>query len=407
MTAFITAFILRWWRPVVVLGWACAVAFLTLRGGAASIPSLSGPTERVCFICGGRGTADALLNVVLFVPLGFVLGGGRYALPMAAAAGLAVSLGIELAQMGIVGRDASAADLLWNTMGAVAGVAVHRVVMSSVRRRLRGGGLLWGLAVAVGFVLAGGLLTPAPTDDDYWGQWTPDLGSMPQYDGEVLEATLDGEPMPMGRLHRPRPHVETLSDGWSLAGRVVVGSGPAGVSPILSIYDGHQREILLLGAHHQDLVFRQRTRAQKLRFDTPDHRIVDAFSGLSVGDTVSLEASGGDEGVCMAVAGRRRCGVGVPPGRTWGLLLYVEGPPEWFRVLVDFGWLAALFAPVGLLAADRREGMTGAALGLGGAVAAVALTPMIAGPVWQILACVVGLTVGHAVRLRACGGSAA
>jgi len=394
-----TSFILRRWRPLLGLAWACGVALLTLGGADASVASPSGVSERVCLVCGTRGTADALLNVVLFVPLGVVLGGSRHALLAAAALGLTASLGIELTQIGIAGRDASVSDLLWNTAGAVAGVAVHRGVARRVHRRLRGGAALWGLAVAAGLAAAGVLQTPLPTDDDYWGQWTPDLGSMPQYEGEVLEATLNGVAMPLGRLRRPRPHVETLSGGWSLSGSVVVGSAPARVSPILSIYDGHQREILLLGAHRDDLVFRQRTLAQKLRFDAPDHRIVDAFSGLSVGDTVSLGATAGDEGVCIGVGGRWRCAVGLPPGRTWGLLLYAEGPPEWFREIVDFGWLALLFLPAGLLAADRREAMMGAALGLAGAAGAIVLTPMTAGAWWQIVACAVGLAAGRSALL--------
>ena len=74
---------------------------------------------------------DFIENVLLFVPFGFLLYYRRTSvtrkvliISLAAIAGGAFSLAVELAQMGFPGRDPSAFDVLANTLGASVGAVL-------------------------------------------------------------------------------------------------------------------------------------------------------------------------------------------------------------------------------------------------------------------------------------------
>lgn len=378
--------------------WLAGVAVLTLRGGEVE-PERLADLARLCVVCGTRGTADAILNVALFLPLGVVLGGIGRAAVVAVVAGAAVAGGIELLQTLLPGRHPSLADVVLNATGAGLGTLVYALAATRVRSDAESApgrrGRLWGGAVGACFLAAGVLLTPHAPDDDYWGQWMPDLGWMPQYDGVVLSAELNGRPMPSRRLDRERPHRRLLEGDWELEGRIVVGPPPEAVSPILSVYDGRQREALLVGAHRDALVFREWTIGKRLRFDAPDVRVPGAFAPLQPGDTTSIGAGRAAGTTCLWLGETERCGVGVTPGRTWGLLLFVEGPPEPFREVTDLLWLVGLFLPVGFFAGGRADLAAGTALGVGGLLLATATTAVIPGPWREIAACLVGVAIGR------------
>ena len=88
--------------------------------------------------------------------------------------------------------------------------------------------------------------------------------------------------------------------------------------------------------------------------------------------------------------------LGVTPGRTWGLLLYLEGPPESFRRGLDLLWLTVLFSPIGFWAIGRRGWFWGLALGFGGGALAVAVTPLVLPRLLEPLAGLLGVTLGAA-----------
>ena len=63
-------------RLVLGILWLGAVAAITRPAGRA--PRFGAPViPSMCLFCGDRGAADAVLNVVLFLPLGLVLGPRR------------------------------------------------------------------------------------------------------------------------------------------------------------------------------------------------------------------------------------------------------------------------------------------------------------------------------------------
>ena len=382
-------------RPAVAVVWLIAVALLTLIPNQFEADRIARLTWS-CLFCGDRGVSDAILNVCLFVPLGMILTFRRRPVVMAALVGLALSILIESAQLMLPGRHSSLADLVWNATGAGVGAALLVPIGARVAGTGRSLGLAVGAAVALLFCTAGYLVTPHFTDEAYWGQWTPDLGWMPQYEGEVLSAELNGGAFWSRRLEMPMPHRDLFLGDWQLEGEIVVGAPPGGVSPILSVYDGNQQEILLLGAHDQALVFRPRLLARRLGFDAPDIRVTGAFDPFSPGDTVTIAAAVSGEGVCLRLGPTERCEVGITPGRTWGLLLYLEGPPENVRVIIDLVWMAMLFALIGYAARTRAELSWGGSIGGAGLAVSVAFTPLIAVTALQLVASILGLLSGRA-----------
>jgi len=384
----------RLWRPIMALVWMGLVASITLRPGRRRWLGIDQLTE-LCLICGTRGSADAVLNVVMFVPLGFLIASLGRGVGVAFLFGLMSSTLIEGSQLFIPGRYPGVSDLLWNSSGALVGALLWRAGRRRVESPKPGAVLGAAGFVAVSLLLGGVLLTPTQTDADYWGQWTPALGYMPQYSGRILNASLSGRPFPSYRLPDEPPHRRLLEDGWELRGSVVAGEGPRSVAPILSVYDQNLQEIVLLGAHRDDLVYRERTLGKAMRFDSPDVRVLGGLAGVQPGDTMLV--AGRREGeLCLQVGDVERCGAGVTPGRTWGLLLYLEGPPESFRRTLDLLWLMVLFSPIGFWVVGRRGWMWGMGIGFGGAAFAVAATPLILPGLLEPAAGLLGVLVGAA-----------
>lgn len=382
----------RGWRPLLALAWVAFATSITLEPLDFRWQRLDRLAD-LCLICGTRGSADAVLNLLLFVPLGFLVASRGRRPAVGLLVGLGVSSLIEGSQLFLAGRHAGLSDLVWNSSGAFVGALLWRAFEARVTEG--DGRAVLGAAgfVAVALTVGGSLLVPWQTDADYWGQWMPDLGSMSQYRGEVLEASLNDQPFPSYRLPAEPPHRRLLEVPWELAGTIVAGGAPRSVSPILSIYDRNRQEIFLLAAHRTDLIYRERTLARALRFDSPDMRILGGFSDVQIGDTVTVSATRGEE-LCLRVEDLERCGVGVTPGRSWGLLFYLEGPSEWFRRTLDFLWLVGLFVPIGFFSTGMRGWSMGAGIGLGGLGAAVLVTPMVTPGLAEIVACICGLGMG-------------
>jgi hypothetical protein len=377
------------------------VGALTLRAGDVDPSRLSG-LDANCLICGSRGAADAVLNLALFIPLGVALGGrpAARAVPGAFLVGAVLSFGIELLQTALPGRHGGIADVVWNSAGAATGallihLAARRLVAPS---RFHGAGAV--ALVGAGLLLAGLLAKPAPTDGDYWVLFTPRLGGDPPYGGSVLRAGFAGVPLEPGPLPDTSVRHGVRSRSWRVDARVTVGPPPRPLLPIILFGDPMHPpgEILLVGAQRTDLVVRERTRSSHLRFDTPDLRLEHAFRGLREGDTVSIAIERRDERLCMEAGDRRSCPIGISPGRTWGFLVYLEGPSEWQRRVVDFAWLLLLFFPAGYFAATRRDALLSTGVSAAALAGAALLTPLIFPPPLEFLATAAGIAAGYGAR---------
>jgi hypothetical protein len=354
---------------------------------------------RWCAGCGERGVAHVLLNIILFMPLGALLTLAGVPRSWNWLSGAVMSTLIEGAQLFIPGRDSSVDDVLTNTTGTILGSLVAVAVLAWLRGLVRppAAAMLAPAGAVLLAVAASGLLfQPSfPRDIDYYGQWTPDLGHFELYRGRVLRAELSSAALPSLRL-ADTPRVR----GWLLSGaplhvQAVAGPPVTRLAPVFSVYDGAQREILLLGLDRSDLVLRLRTQGYAWGFDQPDLRFHGAARTLTPGDTVDLAMWRERGRVCLQVNARRACGLGFTPGRGWGILIYPESFPEWLRRLVDMSWIGGLLFLVGFLSRGGRAGL----LVRGGvSLLGLAVLPPLVGllepPPLEWVAAVVGLMGG-------------
>ncbi|MCH7935084.1 MAG: VanZ family protein, partial [Gemmatimonadetes bacterium] len=258
------------WSKHLAWAWAGLILLLTLVPG----PEVTGSPEELfsilCLICGQRGAADGILNVLLFVPLGIALmaatGNARRVVVLA----MTLSIGIEILQGMIPGRYPTLGDVVYNTVGGATGITL---AMSAKRllqpsRRMAGFLTVGAGTASAAILFAGGvLMAPSFLSTVYYGQWTADLHYMEAYEGQVLEASLGSMFLGSERTSDPELAVELLRSGAPLNARAVAGPAPPALAPIVSIFDESEREILVLGADASDLVLRVRYRANDLRLD--------------------------------------------------------------------------------------------------------------------------------------------
>jgi VanZ family protein len=320
-------------------------------------PGNTPASEVTCFWCGEFATADFILNVGLFVPLGLALGLSTGLATWAAIAiAVVISGGVELAQLAIPGRYPTLSDVLANLLGTFVGLlVVHR---SRSGRRLTGrradrAALIWAAAV-IGVVLGTGyLLGPSLPDPGWNGTWTPLLPSMSRYPGRVLSAELGELQIPDGPISESDSARRLISSGQPVSVRFESAGTPDGLSPVLRLEASEQKGILLIGIRSPDVVVRLRRRSNDIRLHSPD--VYFRRAAPVAMDTAVIMTAVRNHRICVMAAPGRSCTPLSSPGAGWSVLLRLPGSvPDWFRHLLDGVWLAALFFPLGMLARRRR-----------------------------------------------------
>jgi VanZ family protein len=296
--------------------------------------------------------ADAIRNVVLFLPIGAGLMMWRRSAVAAVVLGLSLSVAIELVQQFVPGRHPSIVDLGANSLGSALGAGLY-----FLRREWLAPTQSPRLALAAGLgaaaLLAGGalLLHPVQTDATYFGGWTPELGHLERYDGRVLEARVGTVAIssggPVGDTARLR---EALLSEAPIVIRGVAGSPPAAIAPLVTINDAIGREILFVGVDGADLVLRWRMRGASLGFESPSLRSRDALAGLAVGQSFTLQLKRAGRAVHLELAGRTHSPLRWTPGRTWALLVPGASLSVPVAAALDVVWLALLIMPGACLA---------------------------------------------------------
>lgn len=341
----------------------------------AESPEAAGRRISLCLLCGSRGAALALLNVLLFLPLGVAAGAAWGTAGVAFLAAPLLSLLVETLQVAVPGRNPSLGDLLFNTLGGTAGVLLVRHREALLRPSPEGAArrcATAGFLAACAFAATGLLLEPSLTRAPYYGQWTPELGHLEAYAGRVLAARVGGVPVPVGRFEDTERLRGLLLAGAAVEAEVAAGPAPPGLAPVFSIYDRGRQEILLLGADRTHLVYRIRRRAAALRLDQPDARLPGALRGVAAGEAVRLAAQRREGELCLVVhPGPARCGVGPSVGDGWALLLYPERAGPAGRRGLTALWVGLLLAPVGFWLLRRPLCVLGLVLPL----AALAIVP--------------------------------
>jgi len=341
------------------------IATVTLRAG---VPP--GKTEILppwyCLLCGSGGTADAILNVALFVPLGLALSGAGLNVWRAFLISLLLATAIELAQAAIIPfRYSALGDVLWNTLGGALGAVTFGALPRLLRPTPARAQALsrWALATMVGVVAVTAVVFRPSLPRGHYQLREFDRCIPPVADrGPLLDDIHYGDLSVTRGISVP---VAALRREWRQGALRITGrTTPASCEDVLSLVTsaaGEPEELFGLSRGLLGLNFRVRLMASDLRLRAPSvHLPVDYLllygsassqvTGRFDNGRLSLDFTHG--GVSQRVERL------LTPGYGWALLypfdLLLRLPERW----VDYVWLMLLTFPVGFYtnARARRPG---------------------------------------------------
>jgi len=382
--------------PLVLV--AILAATLTPTGGATH--GLSLPLD--------RALADALLNVALFAPLGAALAVTGRATRRVVLLCAMLSIAIETAQFVIPGRYPSVLDVMTNVAGGMVGAFLVR----TASQWLRPGPSLARMLTACAGIAALGvpilslvLLSPSETDGTYFGQWTPELEQFERYRGRVIAVALGDETIPPGPHPRSRALERLLHDGAPLRVDAVAGPAPGRLADLFSIYDGEERELVVVGIDGDDLVLRRRTRSVGAGLESPGLRVRHILRDVAPGDTMRIAIARASRGYCVQLNTARECDLGFSPGEGWRLLVSPARPPRAMVAILDLLWMAGLTLPFGYWSRARATILGCAVLGVSLAVVPRLAHSTPASPT-QFAGLALGCGLGWLFRVRVRGVAA-
>lgn len=386
---------------------AAAIAVLTLQpdSGRGGVPTS-------CVLCGEHGSADLILNVLLFAPLGFALGraGGRPIL--VAGLGLCLAFGIELAQIAIPGRAPTWRDAVLNGIGAGLGAFVAQQASGWIRGRAALP-LAWisAAAAVLAIPLTAALLIPAPRDIPWYGHWTPRLGHLGRWDGTLSVATLGGRSVAHGFLEETAEVRARVLARDTLVLRGIAAPTPTRLAPIFGISDDEYEEALLVGQDGSSLVYRERRRASDLRLFEPEFRLPAFLSGLEPGTPFTLTLAPTNFTLCARLeapdTSRDACAGPFAASSLWTAVLWRRWLTSAWHAAFGALTLLTLVFPVACFAVGsaRRAAAPAVLLAI---VGIVLLAPglglaSLRPSEWAglLLGCVSGAGVGYLVRRAA------
>lgn len=390
------------------IGLRLAAVSLALIAAATLFPlpdaaARAASTPLQCIACGDLGGVDLILNVLLFLPLGAGLALGGFSVRRTLALAALLSVVIELLQLtAIPGRDASLGDLLANStgggLGALLGTHWRAWLLPTTAAASRLA-LLWAVALCWIWVGTAWAFGPTwPTGSPWYGQWAPRLGHLKPFEGRPLTITAGGEPLLPGRAFDQSRLEDAVAADPTMRLRAVLGPPTEGLAPIGSIYDGAQREVLLLGQDGQDLAFRTRLRATILRLRNPAAILRGGLAGLP-GDTVEAEGSRLPGVIRLSARnGRRFSSRTIPLSASYGWMLVAPWSPRldgsvapltvpWISLLIGtLAYWGVLSGGAGLLFAPATVAVLLVAVPLAAGFPPVAL--------WEWMAAILGTLAG-------------
>ncbi len=335
------------------------------------------PAPWQCVFCGETAVSDAILNVLMFLPLGVGLAMIRMGAVKAVVTALALSLAVEVAQFGIPGRDASLGDLITNSLGCIVGIAVattHRHWAFPDDRTAGKLAFVAGLLAAALFLATGLLLRPDIPDGIYIGEWAPHNAFRERFLGRVTDVRVASFTIPPERFDSSHTIRELLRADAPIELVAVAGPPVRDIVSLLSIHDQREREILMLGLDGAGIVRRHRTKAARLRLTYPVLRQV-LDRPATDGEVFTLASWNLGGRHCFSWNGDVDCSHGFRLGSGWSLLLYSIGLPPWLRGLLDVLWAAVVLVPLGFWARLSP----GTAGGIALVALAAALVPRVTG----------------------------
>ncbi len=364
-------------RWVAALG-AAAIASLTLIPHPEAVNEVA-RTPWWCLVCGEYGTVDLLLNVLLFIPLGLGLRWSGLSRRGAQLIVTATTITIELLQWKfIAGRDASLSDVLTNSLGGALGIGLAdtwpQLLLPApwAARQIL-------LVMAAAFVTVWGgtarALSPALPATRWFSQLAPEGVYLDDFRGTVVSVAVNGLALRSSdEIAQSGPLRQSmLEDGVTVTATAVTYGPTRFLASILSIFDEHQKEILVLGQDGRDLVFRPRLLSRSLRLHSPAIRLANLISEAP-GDSVRTVGHLGDGWLSLrAQSGSRMASLDLRLSPSWGwtFLLPYEYALGREAYLGTALWVAGFLLPLGYWSvrsersiANRLVPVVAAAIGL-------------------------------------------
>lgn len=359
-------------------------------------------------LCGDTSVLDAILNVLLFIPLGMGLRLAGLSRRRAFAIGLVTTITVELLQLGIPGRDSSLGDIFTNSFGGLIGIVgadIWRVIILPSRReavRVAAGWVLIWLVVLCGSAELAHISLPQTTA---WGVWEPELLHHDYFPGKVHGATAGGLPTPTSISATSADVRRRLSSDSVVVRAAVTGGAPTtAVAAIATVYDWKRSQIFMLGERRGNLTFSLRMRTADARVATPAIRLDSVFTHRRRAQTDTIEVAGGliDHRLWVSAEAngvRRESTLPVDAGLGWSYLLPFDYEYGAEATWLTAFWLAGLAAPGAYWAvrAGLRALLATAAVMAAGLLAIPFAAGVHSTPWWEWLALAAGLLVGAAI----------
>jgi hypothetical protein len=344
------------------VGLLLSIASLIAIGFATLLPQAPGGVESLfCLVCGSFGTVDAVLNVVLFAPLGVGLALCGFKRQSTVIGICILSVAIETTQfLMIPGRDSTVGDVLTNTVGGAIGFMAARHAAVWLRPTPRTANKLAATFAALWLVVQGissfGFVVSLPSAQ-YYGQIVRTLGHFVVFSGVVLGAQIGDTPLVDAPLANSAQVRDELLHGAEVTTTVVAAATPDGIAPIVRVVDHRGGEVVLLAQQRRDLLFGVRTGAASLRLRPPYFALGRVFQGsendaVAMVDTLTISADYGSRVASLSAQrehakyGRR---IPVRSSLGWVMLLpfswAIEGTPT--EAAISMLWIAFLLLPTG------------------------------------------------------------
>ena len=322
-----------------------------------------------CLICGSVGTVDAILNVILFLPLGVGLALSGLRGKNAVVCAFALSALIETAQLFLIsGRDATIGDVLTNTVGGALGFAIgryHALWLRPPPLAARNLALGWAAFWLIIQTISSYGFTLSLSHSQYYGQIARELGGFAVFAGTVRSARVGDIPIPNTALGDSRALERLLAASATVTASVVPDKPPPKIAPIVRVVDAQQHEILLLAQDGDRFIFGVRTRAAAFHARAPYFALAGVFPiGLprdsSAYDSLTLTTQYAANRVTIgARTSSTSPGVVIPIYASLGWTLWL--PFQWLiegtraELVISSLWIACLVIPLGYWASHLRQ----------------------------------------------------
>lgn len=354
-----------------------------------------------CIICGSRGWADAIANLLLYAPLGAALVWNGRIGPRPVFYAFLLSACIELAQTVIPGRDPSLGDVTFNTLGAAGGqlaaLLARRWLVPEASIAARLSLAAAALATAI-FALTGRLLAPATPISELALWYAPDLPELSWSHAQVLSTKIGAISVHAGEIVDSAVVRQLLVAREPFDITAIAGPRVPALGPVIAFEDEDEEQTYLVGPDRDDLVLRYLTQGSAWGLDQPDIRLRGAFAAVADGDTIRIAIRGQGSGYCLSLNSLQRCGLGYTIGTAWTMVLYPRHWPPWAYALLGFLWVGGLALPVGIWTRRRPASLVAIALFLGGAALVPPLVGLLATPVREWGGAILGWGVGLALQ---------